>query len=805
MSSERESNVSGQDASLWKRFSAQQSQTIEFFSVALFYGLVAYAETWLQKITGGVASIWLASGAAVGILLLQKKEKRRVFLILFFVINVWSERQVNSSPQNFPLLALFDTLEAALCVWVVEKFSKPPVHFERAQDVLALLGGALLSSGAFSALEALITLPALFLQSWGANFTADVLGILLLAPIMMQQEQYLNKKHSARHYVEFFALLAAIVLFACLLFGSFTSAENPVLRNYMIFPFLILAAFRFSAHGMSNVLLLFTLVAIGNTAQGRGIFSVSHQNAEQRMNALQTYLSVVSFSGLLLNAIIKERKEAEKSLRVSEEKYRTVVNFTYDWEAWRNPQNEYQYISPACQRVTGYSMEEFTRNPSLILEITHPSDKYIVREHFSRAMHQTEAEIAPFDFRIIKKNGEICWINHACNNVYNEKRKWLGRRESNRDVTARKRIEELMRTRLWLIRFAESHSIDEIAQSGLNETEALTSSEIGFFCLFDDERKIIALQTWSSNALLHAPNIESQAPRYPLNEAGAWADCAREKRTVVHNYYQTLDSKKELPLGNTPARRNLTTPIIRGGTVKAIFGVMNKKTDYDELDEKIVLQLADLTWEIIQRKQSEEQLRLAKEELEELNVNLKLALAREEELAQTDALTGIYNRRRLFQLAQREFELAERHRLPLSIILFDVDHFKNFNDNYGHDIGDEVLIQAVHCARAQLRSGDIIGRYGGEEFVVALPMTNIQNAEQVAERIRSAIEALRVPTAKGNLHITISAGVTEMLNIQHNGSKQTLDNLVRNADEAMYQSKRAGRNCVTLFNVDKAK
>ncbi|GAB4538075.1 MAG: hypothetical protein Fur002_00970 [Anaerolineales bacterium] len=776
-----------------------------FLSFAFLYALTVYAGVALQEITGSASSIWLASGAAVGILLLQEKGSRRAFIFMFFIVNLWGEWRGGCALWSALAFSLLDALEAAFCVWLIEKFKKAPIHFKRAQDILALLSGTLLSNGLFSILEALAAQAARPLQAWGINFAADALGMLLIAPTIALWRQDSRVENSARHFAEYFLHLALSVLFAALLFGPFTQAESPVLRNYMVFPLIIWAAFRFSAHGMSSSTLIFALIAIWNTSQGNGIFSAAGQSAEQRISALQIYLSVVAFSGLLLNAVVKERKEAEKSLRLSEEKYRTVANFTYNWEAWRDPQGEYQYISPSCQRMTGYTSEEFTSNPNLILEITHPSDLYKTREHFSKASHETQKELPSFDFRIITKSGELRWINHACASVHSQTGVWLGRRESNRDVTIRKRTEEVLRSRLWLSRFADHHSTQELMQSALNEAEALTASEIGFFHLIDEDQENVMLQMWSSNTLLNMCGVENQPLHYPLESAGIWADCAREKRTVIYNNYSESPNRKGLPIGHAPVRSILTVPVIRGGKVAAIFGVGNKKTGYDELDEKTVSQLADLTWDIVQRKNSEGELRLAKEELEKLNASLQLALTREEELAHTDSLTGICNRRHLFQLAQREFELAERHRLPLSIILFDVDHFKKFNDNYGHDIGDEVLIQAVRCARAQLRSGDIFGRYGGEEFVAALPMTNLQHAAQVAERIRFAIESLRVPTVKGDLHITVSVGVAQMNDSQRNGSKQTLDMLVHNADEAMYASKQAGRNRVTLFNAIQAK
>ncbi|MDD2921391.1 MAG: GGDEF domain-containing protein, partial [Anaerolineales bacterium] len=140
--------------------------------------------------------------------------------------------------------------------------------------------------------------------------------------------------------------------------------------------------------------------------------------------------------------------------------------------------------------------------------------------------------------------------------------------------------------------------------------------------------------------------------------------------------------------------------------------------------------------------------------------------------------------------------------LPLSVILFDLDHFKKVNDTYGHAVGDAVLRRVVQVARAELRSSDVIGRYGGEEFVVIMPMTSAQQAYQLAERIRAAVESLRVPTQKGDVAVTVSLGIAELLRLPYmpNGEAESLDDLVRRADEAMYAAKNSGRNRIIVFN-----
>jgi|GEM_PF-2793445 len=124
-----------------------------------------------------------------------------------------------------------------------------------------------------------------------------------------------------------------------------------------------------------------------------------------------------------------------EELRKSEEKYRTVADFTYDWEAWRLPNGNYRYVSPSCERISGYKAEEFLNNPNFLLNIVIPEDKPILKEHYS--IHNNK-EICHVDFRLLDIHGNIHWISHWCSPVYGDNGEFIGRRESNRDITDRK-------------------------------------------------------------------------------------------------------------------------------------------------------------------------------------------------------------------------------------------------------------------------------------------------------------------------------------------------------------------------------
>ena len=160
-------------------------------------------------------------------------------------------------------------------------------------------------------------------------------------------------------------------------------------------------------------------------------------------------------------------------------------------------------------------------------------------------------------------------------------------------------------------------------------------------------------------------------------------------------------------------------------------------------------------------------------------------------LAITDDLTGIFNRRHFFEMAEKKFALAQKDKKPLSALLVDIDHFKLFNDTYGHIVGDQVLLGTTRLMCSAMREGDIIGRYGGEEFSIILPDTTMKAAIQVAKRLISQVSDVPIETEAGKLTVQVSIGVAEM-----GTETPDLHSLTIRADQAMYMAKNAGRNRV---------
>ncbi len=178
------------------------------------------------------------------------------------------------------------------------------------------------------------------------------------------------------------------------------------------------------------------------------------------------------------------------------------------------------------------------------------------------------------------------------------------------------------------------------------------------------------------------------------------------------------------------------------------------------------------------------------------------------ELATVDDLTHIATRRHWFQKFGNILQLAHRHKHPLSLLMFDIDHFKVLNDKYGHLAGDRVLAVLGHTLKHQLRKSDFIGRYGGEEVIIVLPHTDLDGATAIAEKLRKVTESLLISYGNETLHITASLGVAS-LNVDEIGtvpvSEKLLESLgnslIEAADKALYQAKEQGRNRVVIGKV----
>ena len=255
----------------------------------------------------------------------------------------------------------------------------------------------------------------------------------------------------------------------------------------------------------------------------------------------------------------------------------------------------------------------------------------------------------------------------------------------------------------------------------------------------------------------------------------------------VAELLRSIDKTKNIPIIFVTAINNEQKSIFKGYEVGAV--------DYlsKPIDPIILRSKAQIFRELyLQRLTIERQMKQLKEQMNEL-VKAKQENEKMESLSLQDGLTKAYNRRGLDKFMSIHWNSCLRYRLPCSAIMIDIDDFKKYNDHYGHLKGDQVLIEVVNAISGSLyRPEDLVGRYGGEEFMVVMPNSDIEGAVIVAKRIQEAIDKLAIPHEFSSCknQVTVSMGVAGMVPVP----TMNFENLIEEADRKMYEVKENGRN-----------
>ncbi len=292
---------------------------------------------------------------------------------------------------------------------------------------------------------------------------------------------------------------------------------------------------------------------------------------------------------------IDKRKQAEKELGL-------FFNLIPDMVCIFTTDFQFNRINSAFTKLLGFSEKELLARP--ILELIHPDDRNATMAEVEKQLDGNNT--LNFVSRCRCKDGSYRWLEWMAVPVVD---KTLLLYATARDITERKQAENVLQARLRISDYALDHSLRELLTKVLDEAEALTESQIGFFHFVDADQVSLILQTWSSNTLASICTAEGIGQHYPLDRAGVWADCIREKRPLMHNDYESLPNRKGLPPGHAPVQRELVVPIFRNKLIVAVLGVGNKKIDYTVQDMTILQHLANLSWDIVKRKRVEESLK----------------------------------------------------------------------------------------------------------------------------------------------------------------------------------------------------
>ena len=428
---------------------------------------------------------------------------------------------------------------------------------------------------------------------------------------------------------------------------------------------------------------------------------------------------------------ITARKQADDALRESEERYRTVANFTSDWEYWIMPDGTFRYLSLSCEAVSGYSRDEFLTDPELLTRIIHPDDLHLYAEHVHRVTAQGVPE--PLDYRIRTKNGEYRWISHVCRPVNDPEGQPLGVRASNRDITGRKQAEE----KLHIAASVFTHAREGIMITGADGTIIDVNDTFTHITGFNREE-----------VLGKTPRILNSGRQGEAFYTTMWRDL-----TVSGHWHGEIWNRR------------------KNGEVYAEMQTISAVRDVQGNARQYVALFSDIT----ALKQHEKQL---------------------EYLAHYDALTTLPNRVLLADRLRQDMAQAQRRGQCLAVAYLDLDDFKALNDMHGHAAGDQVLMTLTARMQQCLREGDTLARLGGDEFVaVMLDLADVTASVPMLTRLLAAA-AQPVHVGDRVLQISASLGVT----FYPQAENIDADQLLRQADHAMYQAKLAGKNRYHVFD-----
>ncbi|MFZ1827749.1 MAG: diguanylate cyclase [Candidatus Competibacteraceae bacterium] len=421
-------------------------------------------------------------------------------------------------------------------------------------------------------------------------------------------------------------------------------------------------------------------------------------------------------------------KQTGELLKLSEARYQAIIESQNDLICRFLPDGALTFVNQAYCRYFGYSYEDLLAANFMSV---------IPEEVWSDGIAQTRACSADFplktyEHQVVRADGAARWVHWITQAIFDSDHHLIEIQSIGRDMTEQHLKDEMLRNNEERYR-----RIVETAQEGIWLVDAQG-------CITFVNVRMAEMLGCTVEEMLGQPLCDFMDEEW-RTMATHWLE---HRRPGIVEQHDIKFRRKE------------------GGEVW-VLGSINAFVDAQNRHTGALGMMVDIT----DRKRMEEELR---------------------QLSILDPLTGLFNRRHFFAMAGQEFERSQRYSHPMAVLMLDVDHFKSINDTFGHQAGDQILQAVARIMRDTLRGADLLGRYGGEEFVMLLPETSLLTAVATANRLCAALSTEPIATDKGPWPLTVSIGVAALMD----HAELSLDRLLDWADQALYGAKQAGRNQV---------
>ena len=467
---------------------------------------------------------------------------------------------------------------------------------------------------------------------------------------------------------------------------------------------------------------------------------------------------------------ISERKAIEEKLLESEALYRSVISASPDDITITDLRGEIRYASPVAFRMFGYQdVDELTGK--MIVDFLVPGDRERAKGQLAKMVDTRLSSVG--EYRGIRQDGSTFFLEVNGDVFLGVDGKPEGLVLVARDVSLRKALETEQHQRMQELEalnetmhdVSSQLDLPRVLEAIMRRVTALLGAGECEVALYDELKNVMRIVV-CFNRDRDYTGVEMQ-----MGE-GIMGRAAQTQKTILIEDYATWEGRS--PQYEPVHRAVICVPLIHN---QRLLGAVSVSADPAE------------------RKFTVRDIRLIEMFSQQAAIavqNAKLFME-VQRLAITDPLTGINNRRAFFDRARQEFSRSTRYQHRMSVIMLDVDHFKKINDRFGHAAGDEALRLIAGQCVAVSRSSDVIGRYGGEEFIILLPETPLNGALSMAQRLCDQIASTRMPSERGEIRMTVSVGVAEI-----NQEVNDLETLIEKADQALYRAKQSGRNRVAI-------